>query len=288
MAVTGRPCRSLATPRQVWPTGSSRGDALFESVGSLTGSPWIYAMVALSVLLDVFLPVLPSGVLVIAAATAAAAGTGAATDAVPVPHEVPSILRSSRPRRPRPSWATWWRTGSPGAAANAWTARSPAPAASPPRRNVSARPSPEAAAPSSSWPASPPPAARWSPSAQAPPTAEPETSSLVSPGGPLLGGVQRGPRLLRSPVAGHHLAGDGGLIAGPVRRGSRSGVRDAPPADNNGGDGPLGARAPFESGARVRFSGARGTARPAPTTPHSDHDATRDAPSPQAPRATQR
>jgi membrane protein DedA with SNARE-associated domain len=65
---------------------------LFESVGSLTGSPWIYAMVALSVLLDVFLPVLPSGVLVIAAATAAAAGTGAAADAVPVPHEVPSIL----------------------------------------------------------------------------------------------------------------------------------------------------------------------------------------------------
>jgi membrane protein DedA with SNARE-associated domain len=63
---------------------------LFESVGSLTGSPWIYAMIALSVLLDVFLPVLPSGVLVIAAATAAAAGTGAATDAVP--HEVPSIL----------------------------------------------------------------------------------------------------------------------------------------------------------------------------------------------------
>jgi membrane protein DedA with SNARE-associated domain len=65
---------------------------LFESVGSLTGSPWIYAMIALSVLLDVFLPVLPSGVLVIAAATAAAAGTGAAADAVPVPHEVPSIL----------------------------------------------------------------------------------------------------------------------------------------------------------------------------------------------------
>ncbi|GHH93869.1 DedA family protein [Streptomyces capillispiralis] len=54
-----------------------------ESVGSLVGSPWIYAVVALSVLLDVFLPVLPSGVLVITAATAAAAGT--ATD-------VPDIL----------------------------------------------------------------------------------------------------------------------------------------------------------------------------------------------------
>ena len=48
---------------------------MLESVGSLTGSPWIYAVVALSVLLDVFLPVLPSGVLVITAATAAAAGT---------------------------------------------------------------------------------------------------------------------------------------------------------------------------------------------------------------------
>ncbi len=48
-----------------------------ESVGSLVGSPWIYVVVALSVLLDVFLPVLPSGVLVITAATAAAASTAA-------------------------------------------------------------------------------------------------------------------------------------------------------------------------------------------------------------------
>lgn len=40
---------------------------MLESVGSLTGGPWIYAVVALSVLLDVFLPVLPSGVLVITA-----------------------------------------------------------------------------------------------------------------------------------------------------------------------------------------------------------------------------
>ncbi|MFI9752243.1 DedA family protein [Streptomyces collinus] len=52
-------------------------------MGLLIGSPWIYAVVALSVLLDVFLPVLPSGVLVITAATAAAAGTAA---------EVPDIL----------------------------------------------------------------------------------------------------------------------------------------------------------------------------------------------------
>ncbi|MEU3251711.1 VTT domain-containing protein [Streptomyces sp. NPDC006997] len=57
---------------------------MLESMGSLTGSPWIYALVALSVLLDVFLPVLPSGVLVIMAATAAAAQTAA--------HYVPDIL----------------------------------------------------------------------------------------------------------------------------------------------------------------------------------------------------
>lgn len=42
------------------------------NLGSLAATPWIYAIVGSSVLLDVFLPVLPSGVLVIAAATAAA------------------------------------------------------------------------------------------------------------------------------------------------------------------------------------------------------------------------
>ncbi|QNE77675.1 hypothetical protein F0344_26505 [Streptomyces finlayi] len=66
---------------------------MLESVGALTGSPWIYAVVALSVLLDVFLPVLPSGVLVIMAATAAAAGTttvaGSAGEAT---RQVPSLL----------------------------------------------------------------------------------------------------------------------------------------------------------------------------------------------------
>ncbi|MFF3287258.1 DedA family protein [Streptomyces sp. NPDC003023] len=71
---------------------------MLESLGSLTGSPWIYAVVALSVLLDVFLPVLPSGVLVITAATAAAAGSTAGTvgtaavAAGQVPREVPSLL----------------------------------------------------------------------------------------------------------------------------------------------------------------------------------------------------
>ncbi|MFD8673015.1 DedA family protein [Streptomyces seoulensis] len=63
---------------------------MLESVGALATGPWIYAVVAVSVLLDVFLPVLPSGVLVVAAATAAAAGTGAA--AGQVPHDVPDVL----------------------------------------------------------------------------------------------------------------------------------------------------------------------------------------------------
>jgi membrane protein DedA with SNARE-associated domain len=62
---------------------------LFESLGLLTGSPWIYALVGTSVLLDVFVPVLPSGVLVIMGATAAA-GSGAAAGRVP--HDVPDIL----------------------------------------------------------------------------------------------------------------------------------------------------------------------------------------------------
>ncbi|MCG7203934.1 MULTISPECIES: DedA family protein [Streptomyces] len=63
---------------------------MWESMGSLEAGPWMYAMVALSVLLDVFLPVLPSGVLVITAATAAAAGSGAS--AGQVPHVVPDFL----------------------------------------------------------------------------------------------------------------------------------------------------------------------------------------------------
>ena len=63
----------------------------FGNVAALVSSPWIYALVALSVLLDIFLPVLPSGVLVITAATAAAAGSGAAA-AGRVPHDVPDIV----------------------------------------------------------------------------------------------------------------------------------------------------------------------------------------------------
>ncbi|WP_329116709.1 DedA family protein [Streptomyces sp. NBC_01465] len=63
---------------------------MLESVGALTGSPWIYAVVALSVVLDVFVPLLPSGVLVITAATAAAAGS--TTVAGQVPRNVPDLL----------------------------------------------------------------------------------------------------------------------------------------------------------------------------------------------------
>lgn len=63
---------------------------MLETLGSLTSSPWIYALVALSILLDVFLPVLPSGVLVITAAAAAAAA--GATGPASVHAQVPDIL----------------------------------------------------------------------------------------------------------------------------------------------------------------------------------------------------
>jgi membrane protein DedA with SNARE-associated domain len=63
---------------------------VFENVGALAAGPWIYAAVVMSVLLDVFVPVLPSGVLVITAGTAAAAGSGAA--AGQVPHNVPDLM----------------------------------------------------------------------------------------------------------------------------------------------------------------------------------------------------
>ncbi|MFE2479525.1 DedA family protein [Streptomyces sp. NRRL F-2747] len=65
---------------------------MFETLGSLTASPWIYAVVAVSVVLDVFLPVLPSGVLVITAAAAAAATGAAGPVPVAVPAQVPDIL----------------------------------------------------------------------------------------------------------------------------------------------------------------------------------------------------
>ncbi|GAB2827482.1 DedA family protein [Streptomyces sp. NPDC054796] len=56
---------------------------MLETLGSVTASPWIYAIVAASVVLDVFVPLLPSGVLVITAATAVAGTTAA--DAADLP-----------------------------------------------------------------------------------------------------------------------------------------------------------------------------------------------------------
>jgi membrane protein DedA with SNARE-associated domain len=46
--------------------------------------PWVYGVITLSVLLDVFLPVLPSGVLVISAATAGATKTAGVTSLLDV------------------------------------------------------------------------------------------------------------------------------------------------------------------------------------------------------------
>ncbi|NBE55472.1 DedA family protein [Streptomyces boluensis] len=69
---------------------------MLDSVGSLTGSPWIYAVVAVSIVFDVFLPLLPSGLLVVTAATAAAAGSSAGPGAVDaadrMAHQVPDLL----------------------------------------------------------------------------------------------------------------------------------------------------------------------------------------------------
>ncbi|MFC5720044.1 DedA family protein [Streptomyces gamaensis] len=52
---------------------------MLEQLGVWADTPWMYAIVSVSIVLDVFVPVLPSGVLVITAATAAA---GTAADAV--------------------------------------------------------------------------------------------------------------------------------------------------------------------------------------------------------------
>ncbi|MFB7937770.1 DedA family protein [Streptomyces sp. NPDC127049] len=65
------------------------------SLRSLTAGPWIYPVVATSILLDVFLPVLPSGFLVISAATAASASLGAATAPADVPSLLPLLLTAA-------------------------------------------------------------------------------------------------------------------------------------------------------------------------------------------------
>ncbi|MGX1973089.1 DedA family protein [Streptomyces kronopolitis] len=54
---------------------------MLESLGSLSGTPWVYVVVSCSIVLDVFVPILPSGILVIAAATTSA-DAGSAAHAV--------------------------------------------------------------------------------------------------------------------------------------------------------------------------------------------------------------
>lgn len=49
---------------------------MLEGLSSLLHGPWIYPLVAVSIVLDVFLPVLPSGMLLISAATAGAGTAG--------------------------------------------------------------------------------------------------------------------------------------------------------------------------------------------------------------------
>jgi membrane protein DedA with SNARE-associated domain len=56
-----------------------------ETLGILLYSPWIYVIVALSILLDVFLPLLPSGALVVTAATLAAGTAADVAAALPTP-----------------------------------------------------------------------------------------------------------------------------------------------------------------------------------------------------------
>jgi membrane protein DedA with SNARE-associated domain len=57
---------------------------VLEEMSSLVGTPWVFGLVGLSVLLDVFVPVLPSGILLISSATAATAGSDAARDVLEV------------------------------------------------------------------------------------------------------------------------------------------------------------------------------------------------------------
>ncbi|WP_424213950.1 DedA family protein [Streptomyces sp. BI20] len=69
---------------------SVTGPPAVEALGTLLTNPWIYAVIAASILLDVFLPVLPSGLLVVTTAAAAAAGGAAGQAAHPAQH-VPDL-----------------------------------------------------------------------------------------------------------------------------------------------------------------------------------------------------
>ncbi|MCM2579295.1 DedA family protein [Streptomyces meridianus] len=69
---------------------------MHECLGPLAEAPWIHLIIGVSVLLDVFLPVLPSGILVITAATAASGAGSAAgvpgSDQPGVPGLLPLVL----------------------------------------------------------------------------------------------------------------------------------------------------------------------------------------------------
>ncbi|GAA2803768.1 VTT domain-containing protein [Streptomyces showdoensis] len=62
------------------------------SLQALTSGPWIYAAVMTSILLDVLLPVLPSGILVVTAATASSAASVAAAPGAATGGYAPSLL----------------------------------------------------------------------------------------------------------------------------------------------------------------------------------------------------
>jgi membrane protein DedA with SNARE-associated domain len=61
-------------------------------VSHVLSGPWIYLVVALSVLLDVFVPVLPSGVLVVSAVTAGAAHASSSSSGSHSPLDVLALL----------------------------------------------------------------------------------------------------------------------------------------------------------------------------------------------------
>lgn len=210
-------------------------------MGALTGSPWIYAVVALSVLLDVFLPVLPSGVLVIAAATAVAAGsttvagTASATNAAEQVSQVPSLLTlilcaaSASVLGDLVAYRLAWCGGE---RLDRAIARS--------RRLTSAQERLGAAL------------ARGGGILVIIARFAPVSRSVVSLGagaahrkvkdflpwsalaGVAWAGLQRGPRLLRRPVARRDLGGYGRLGPRPVRGGGPRRVRHAPPGSRGG------------------------------------------------------
>jgi len=83
---TPRVTRAYAVRRHTAPGGRGRtGVTVQETLGDLIHAPWVYVLIGLSVLLDIFLPVLPSGVIVIAAAGAAAGRTAVDATGLPAP-----------------------------------------------------------------------------------------------------------------------------------------------------------------------------------------------------------